>query len=212
MCEQSRERHTLRRSRSVIGNLTGARLADDSNSLGDLSVNITGDMSELEDALDGAQTVATQAASDIGDALQSVADASGLAGGDLALFQSVLEQDQAAGIALTQSLTDLSESAATVGQTVADAAASALEHLQATQDLGQASGEAASQVKELSEAASESASSAEEAESGWQHLGETLLELGGVALTVEGMKELAEEALGAYASVEKATLALTALT
>ena len=94
-------------------------MADGTDNLGDLQVNVTGDFSELQNAIDQAATVAQTGASEIAGSLQSIADASGLVGRDLEIFQQLLEQDAAAGVTLSQSLEDLAGSASTVGETIA---------------------------------------------------------------------------------------------
>jgi hypothetical protein len=51
-------------------------MADDSDNLGDLVVNITGDFSELQDAIDDAVSVAQDGAEQIADAMTGITDAS----------------------------------------------------------------------------------------------------------------------------------------
>ena len=138
-----------------------------SNPIGDIPVVISGDFSALSDAIDQAQQAAAAGASSIADAfnkpdiaagmtasIQALVDASGLAGGALTIFQSVLESDTQAGVDLTQSLTDLAGSASTVGSAVADAAQALLDQQQAT--LG--ASDAAIQLAESSDTASQSIS------------------------------------------------------
>ena len=178
-----------------------------------MTVNITGDFTELQTAVDQSVTVAQEGSEQIANSFQAIADASGLAGGDLALFQSVLEQDAAAGIELSQSLSDLADSAKTVGDAVAGAAASALEQLEtAAAGAGDAAGGAVPPIEDLGNALDHANAAAEEGDGAFESFGESLLELSGIALTVEGLKELGTEVLETYGNVEKATIALTALT
>lgn len=188
-------------------------MAGDNEPIGSLPIEITGDFSELQTALNDAASAAQAGSDQIVDALQGVIEASGLAGGDLAVFQSVLEADQQAGIELAQSLQDLSQSAASVGETVAGAAVTALEQLEtAEQGAGEGASQASQELDELASNSEHANEAAEQGESAWGEFGETLLEFGGIALTAEGLKELATEALETYGNVEKATIALTALT
>ena len=183
------------------------------DNLGDLQVSVTGDFSELQTAIDQSVQVAQDGSQQIASALQAVSDASGLAGRDLEIFQGIVEADAQSGIALEQSLQDIAGSAATVGDAIAGGAAAALESLQTAEEgAGEAATQAAGQVEELGAATTTAAESAHEGEGAFGSLGETLLELSGIALTVEGLKELAVEALSTYANVEKSTIALTALT
>jgi hypothetical protein len=185
----------------------------DANNLGDLQVNITGDFSELQTAIDQSVTVAQDGSQQIASALQGIADASGLAGGDLALFKSVLEADAAAGITLEQSLSDLADSAKTVGDEVSGAAAAALEQLQsAAEGAGSAADGATGSVNDLGGAITEAGKAAEEGTSFLEAFGAVALGWAGLELSVAGIKEIAAAMLETYANVEKATIALTALT
>ena len=188
-------------------------MADSTDNLGDLTVNVTGDLSELQSSLDQAAGIATAAGETIAASFQSIIDASGLAGGDLAVFQSVLEQDATAGIALTQSLQDLADSAASVGDVVAGAAATALDQLQTSeQAAADAAAAATGNLNDEADAASNVSDHATEAESGLQGMAEGFLAIGEALAVTEGLKAFGEEALHAVATIQSVTVGLTALT
>jgi hypothetical protein len=178
-------------------------MADSPDNLGELTVSVTGDFSELQDAIDQSVTVAAEGSNQIASSFQAIADASGLAGGDLAIFQSVLEQDASAGIALEQSLSDLADSAKSVGDAVAGAAASALEDLQsAAQGAGDAAGAAAGNLDDAAVSAGTVSESAHEAESGLQGMAEGFLAVGEALAITEGLKEFIETAVETYGETQ----------
>ena len=179
-------------------------MADGTDNLGDLQVNITGDFSELQNAIDQAATVAQTGASEIAGSLQSISDASGLVGRDLEIFQQLLEQDAAAGVQLSQSLEDLAGSAATVGEAIAGGAAAALEQLEsAQQGAGDAAETAAGQLNDEADAAAHAGGASNDAESGIEGLAESLLAVGEALAITEGLKELVSEAIEVYGQTQQ---------
>src|ERR1700722_10688263 len=214
-------------------------MADDNSVLGSIGVVISGDYSELNDAISQAQDVAAQGADQIAGAfnqpdiaesmttsIQALADASGLAGGQLQIFQSVLESDADAGIALNQSLSDMASSAGTLGDAVATAAQSLLDQQQAAQDLADATnaaGNAAVEATEATEALGGASSTAavevqqvggaaEESAGGMKELAEQFFAVQQALVITQGLKEFGEEALTTAGTVQSVTIGLTALT
>ncbi len=185
----------------------------DQDNLGDLVVNVTGDYSELQSSLEAAQGVATEAGDAIASAFTQAANASGLAGRDLEIFTSILEADKQAGIELSQSLQDIAASAGSLGSEISGGAATALEHLQsAEQGAGEEAQTTAGKLDEEADASAHVASSSHEAESGLAAMAEQLVAVGEALIITEGLKELGQEALTAFGTVQSVTIGLTQLT
>jgi len=208
-------------------------LADTGDNLGDLTVNVTGDFSELQDAIDQSVTVAQSGSEAIASALQGVSDASGLAGRDLEIFQQIVQQDTDAGIALSQSLEDLSNSASQVGDTIAGGAAAALEQLQAAEEgAGQAADgtaiawddlatagqyvtdtatAAVPALEDIATSESEVAQESAQAESGLQGIAEALAGLYVFNEIKEAIEGFVESALEAYGETQNLVTSLELL-
>lgn len=187
--------------------------------IGSLGVEITGDYSGLTTALDQATQDAASAGTAIASAFQQAASATDLAGGSLQIFQAVLKADEAAGRDLSQSLSDLAESASTVGSAVADAAQKLLDEQQAatdaaaaTQSLGDAATNAAQPVQDLGEATQQTGVEAKEASTGLEAMAQQLTLLAEALVITEGLKDFGQTALEAAAIVEKTSVSIEHLT
>ena len=180
-------------------------MADNADNLGDLTVGVTGDFSELQASLDAAAAAATTGAETIANAFQAVSDASGLAGRDLEIFQQLVQADAEAGIALQQSLQDLASSAATLGEEIAGGAAAALDSLQAS------SAAAAASVEKLNTDLQQSGEAAQHDEEEMGGLRDVFEEIAAFAETLaitEGLVDLAKEALEASGNLATVTAAM----
>lgn len=115
------------------------------DAIGEVHVTISGDYSKLNADINEAQQIAGSGAQKIAQAftaaspsvdavtgaIEKLAQQSKLAGGDLAIFRTVMEGDARAGVSLSDSLRTLAASAGSVGKPVADAAAAILQEQQA---------------------------------------------------------------------------------
>ena len=181
----------------------------------------------IEIAVKASIDQATDAFKATSDAIESMADRSKLAGGELALFETILKDDAAAGIDLVQSLKDIAASTATVPPAVRDAASSFIEEAQAAQQasdalagavqafdtVGGAAGGAAGHIHDAGqelEHAGESASEA--AEGGFNEILEKLMNIGKGYVAVEVLKEFGTEALVAFGKAEQFVASMTLLT
>jgi len=198
----------------------------DSNNLGDLNVSITGDFSELQDAIDQSVSVAQEGSQQIASAFQAVSDASGLAGRDLENFQQFLQTDADAGISLKQSLEDLAGSAAQLGDALAGGAAAALESLnqsategaQSWDDMaaamaaaGDSATEAAPQLQDAATATTEVATESPEAQGGLEGMAEGFLAVGEALAVTEGLAEFVGTAIEVYGAVQNIATSLEIL-
>lgn len=204
-------------------------MADEQDYLGDLTVNITGDFSELQDAIDEATTAASAGAETISDALQAVVDASGLAGRDLEIFQEILQSDQDAGIALAQSLQDIADSASSLGDEIAAGAQAALGSLEELQASGEATAIAwddlatsaqyvddtlssvADDSSNAETAIEEISTSAHEAEGGLQGMAEGFLAVGEALAISEALFEFVQESIEVYGETQNVITSLQLL-
>ena len=180
--------------------------------IGSLGVEITGDTSGLDQAIQDATSAATSGAETIVSAFQSVASQTDLTGGSLQLFQGILAADEAAGRDLTQTLTEVAASASTVGDAVAEAAQKLLDQQQAASGAAQALTDVGTAGTEASGGIESSGAAATEAETGLSGMVEQLTLLGEALVITEGLKEFGQEALTAYGTVQSVTIGLTALT
>lgn len=201
-------------------------MADDTNNLGDLTVSVTGDFSELQDAIDQAATVAQTGASEIAGSLQSISDASGLVGRDLEIFQEVVADLQSQGNSLAEALQLVSDSAGTLGETISSGATAALEQLdqaaasgaQSWDDMaaavaaaGDSATEAAPQLHDAATATAEVATESPEAQSGLEGMAEGFLAVGEALAITEGLKEFIETAIEVYGQVQNIATSLEIL-
>ena len=182
-----------------------------SNPVGDIPVVISGDFSDLSDAIDQAQQAAAAGASSIVDAFNVPT----LGDGMVTALQDVGNAADAASTQITgfgqgaegavDSVASLGDAANTTSESVTgtgDAASGAAGSLDT---LGSSAGDAAGQVEQVG-------SSAEQAESGLSAMAEQLAAVGEALVITEGLKEFGEEALNAYGTVQSVTIGLTALT
>src|SRR5579885_1665306 len=179
--------------------------------LGTLTVAIEGDSSELQQAINQAQSAAESGASAIAQAFESAQNA--LDPGQFEVFRQVIEADQQAGIDLKQSLEDLSNSASSVGDDVANAASAILDQLTPAENAAaDAADHASGAIDHAGESAHEAGEHAHEAAEEFGEMGMELLKMAGITLSIEGLKEIGEEALHASDSITKASIALTNIT
>ncbi len=179
--------------------------------LGTLTVAIEGDSSELQQAINQAQSAAESGASAIAQAFESAQNA--LDPGQFEVFRQVIEADQQAGIDLKQSLEDLSNSASSVGDDVANAASAILDQLTPAENAAaDAADHASGSIDHAGESAHEAGEHAHEAAEEFGEMGMELLKMAGITLSIEGLKEIGEEALHASDSITKASIALTNIT
>lgn len=177
------------------------------DSLGDLSVNITGDFSELQDAIDEAVTSATDGASQISDALTQVSDASSSVASDTATSLETISTaatdtaEAIDGISWDDALDDIQEL-----DTAGEGASQSLD------GVATAAQDASAGLDEAGSEAGKAAEGAEEAEGGFEGLAEQLTAVGEALVITEGITEFGEEALTAYGAVQSLTIGLTALT
>ena len=190
----------------------------DNNSIGEIDVIISGDFSDLQDAINSAQGIAAQGASDIQDAfdkpdladvmvtaLQNVGDAATEVAtqvGDVGTSIGTLSTALASTGDDADVFADSFFSAGDAMSGAGDAAAAAGGDLG---DLGEAAGGASSDIEGVGE-------SAHEAEGGLAAMAEQLAAVGEALVITEGLKELGQEALNAYGTVQSVTIGLTALT
>lgn len=185
--------------------------------LGTLGVDITGDVSQLNDAIQQAQ----QAASSGADTIAAAFDRPDVG-------QPIAESIAAAGTAATGASTDFSalgddvdsaaaimsafeSDAAPVADTVSglsDAASSAADSVSG---LGDAGGTAAPQIKDVATSAGEAGERAKEASGGFSEMAEQLVAVGEALVVTEGLHEFGAEALTAFGHSQDLTIALTAL-
>lgn len=157
-----------------------------------------------EDAADGLSAVS--------DAVQTVADASDEASAATDDLASSLTDASGSADDASGSITDLSDAVAGVAGDTDDASSSLADLSDAAEEAGDAASGAVGGIEDLSAATEEAGENADEAGSGLSAFRASLLELAeGLAVT-EGIKDLGEEALTAYSSIQTATVSLTALT
>lgn len=169
----------------------------------DLLITVGGDISPLQDALDQIAPAAQEVGTQI-DAAFSTAAQNGLE----RLNQGLQEIDQSANQVGDSLETAFSGSTAGTEQTDQN-----LQNLSRSLDeTGQSASNAAGQVQQITPAVEGAGEAAEASESGFQGMAEQLVAFGEALAITEGLKEFGQEALDTYASVQKATIALTALT
>ena len=172
--------------------------------LGSLVVDITGDYSELQSAIEEAESVGTAGAESISDAFNAAGTAADATSNQFSLFgEQVTEASAQMDLFDTKSI-----EAADSMQQIGDASG---EVASGFDQLGGAANEAASGLNEVGDELEHVGGEAEESESNVAELLGELGEMAGIAISVEGLKELGEEALTAYAGVQTATIALTAM-
>ena len=161
-------------------------MADQGNPLGDLTIGITGDFSDLESQLEGAQEAAATAGQAIADAFTTAATT-----GTDQLEQFASAANDAIGSVSTEAIDG-------VGQSLDDVAGS--------------TGPAAQGLSDVGSAAHEASAGAEDAEGGLEGLAEQLVAVGEALAITEGLQELGSEALSAADGITRASIALTAIT
>lgn len=179
-------------------------MADDADNLGDLQVNITGDFSELQDAIDQSVSVATEGADQIASSFQAIADASGLAGRDLEIFEGIVTDLESQGQTLTEALQGIADSAGSVGDVIAGGAADALAQLQdAEQGAGDAAETTTGSLNDEADAAGNVGEAANEAEGGLAEMAEQLIAVGEALAVTEAMGEFVQEAIEVYGQTQQ---------
>jgi hypothetical protein len=155
------------------------------DALGDLVLQVGADLSPLEDTLQSIPAVAQTAGAAIDSALGNALDGA------------------------TASLNSLNTALSDVG---AGAGGGLAELDAAVKSAGDSAGEAAPHIEDLGASTHHASDAAKEAEGSLRDMGEALKHLGEALLIAEGLRELATEALHAFDNVQKATIAITALT
>ena len=186
--------------------------------LGSLDVVISADWSDLESAIndavsaaqDGAQAI--QDAFDQGDTFDTMAESIGTLSDALSGVEGAASE---AGGAVEEAGSQMelfgdSTSEAATQVTALDDSANGI--AESMIEIGDAASESASQVDELAAASEEAGSSGQAAASGLSSMREMLLELGEGLAVAEGIKDFSADVVSAYASVQTATVALTAMT
>lgn len=189
-----------------------------SNPIGDIPVIISGDFSELSDAIDQAVSAATSGASDIADALdfsslgddaaealQNIADAAGTAGSQVSSLGTDADTMSDSLDGLSSVLDSAGDSATSMGDSIAAAGDAASGAADSISSVGDAADESSGSVEELGE-------SGEEAGGQLAELAEQMTAVGEALVITEGFHELGQEALEAAGTVQSVTIGLTALT
>ena len=114
--------------------------------------------------------------------------------------------------AVMQAQQDADETLATAQQALADIQGLYDTGAASANDLARAADAVASAFDKANPSIQESGEHAHEASGGFGELGTELLKLGGIALTIEGLRRLGEEAMSASDNVTHAAIALTAIT
>lgn len=184
------------------------------DSLADLFVSLTADTSDFQKSFQDAASLADASLQAIEDAAsaagQGVAD--GLQAGVAGLEALSAKLDEtASSVTEASSQMDLFGSALD-GVPFADAAGQLNLFTDELETIPQAAGSAVSSLQDLSEAQSQVTESAGEAESALGSMREQLLEFGEALAITEGLHEFGVEALQTFGSVQKASIALTAMT
>jgi hypothetical protein len=193
--------------------------------IGELDVQISGDYSELQDAISQAQDIATQGASDIADAfdkpdlgdsmvtsLQGIGQAADDASTQVDSFGTSTEGMGTSLDGLSTALSDTSDAASSMGGAIGDAGDAAGAAGDAASGAGAGFDSLASSASDASTEMQGAGSSAEEAEGGLAGMAEQLTAIGEALVITEGLKEFGQEALNAYGTVQSVTIGLTALT
>lgn len=172
--------------------------------LGEDTTTAVAALNEIQDT--GAATTLESVSTAAGDAGTGLADIEGGASEAAAALQDV-------GSAATEANGELADlGGGDAGAALTDIVESADEASDALGDLDSATADTSSATAELSDSAEEAGEAGEESAEQWEKFGETLLELTGITLTIEGLKELASEAIEAFSTIQTASIALTALT
>lgn len=182
-------------------------MASGDTSLGSLGYSITGDYSELQDALEQADSLAQSTGQSITEAL-NVPNA----GEQTVLAISGIGQAATDAVPPLQTLGDQATQLGDAGpdvSTLTDAVTSVGTAADETVPSVQA---AAGSAGQLGDAAEQAGESAEEAGSRLKEMAEALVGVGEALAVTEGLKEFGEEALEAYGTVQSVTIGLTSLT
>jgi len=186
---------------------------------GDLVITVGGDLSPLEAALNQIPSTASQVASQVQAAFDSIPAAIEAVGSSAVTASEQLSQFGTSTEDIAKNLESLQSGITSSGDemtTLADAANTA----------GDAATGAADQVDQLDKALQPVASSAQEAATAIQDVGhsseeaapevenfwEKMLAFGEALALTEGLKEFGQEALSTFGNVQKAAVSLTALT
>jgi predicted transcriptional regulator len=179
-------------------------MADDLSVLGDLVIPVGGDISDFDDAVGKMPAAAQEAA----DAVQ-------------AAFENTSGVDAATAElnAMSSGLGELREPAAEAsaamdqaGEAATEAAGGADKMNEALERTSPASDQAQDALGRFTSQAHEAGDASEHGSEQLTEFLEKLLEIGGIALSIEALKEFVAESLGAYAATQKAEMSLTALT
>ena len=194
-------------------------MADSAETIGAVQITIGADLTDLQTGFDQATTGAQNAGQSIASAF--TASVTGIADFDAALKQAVSTSTDAAssieavGTAASGSVEDvagLGDALRSTGASADGAASSTSGFGDAVESAGSAAAGATPDVEGLGGAAEQAGAASGEATSGLGELVAAGLELGGIVIGVEALKDLATEAIESYTNVQQATIAITQLT
>lgn len=179
---------------------------------GEIPIIVTGDFSDLSDAVREAESVAQDAGQRIAQAFEDAATTTGT-------FEERIGALVNSGHTLSEAMAEVARQDAAAAEATteaggaADSAGSAFTTLRdVCQALGIQLTDTTNQEQHFSEATQQAGHSAGDAESGLKGMAEQLAHLAEALVVTEGLKELGEEALKAFDSVQRASNSLTALT
>lgn len=181
-------------------------MADSPGSIGDLSVTITGDYGPLADFLNIAENLAQNAGQKIGDSLGSGAQA----GSDKTIqaFQAVAAQINSTG----GQIDNFAASANTMGNAATSTSSQISAWVQQLQQSGPALDQAGAAASSAGPAFQQAGTAASNAALGFTDIVKAAAAFVGVDLSARALLGFAEDAIETYANVQKATIAIDALT
>lgn len=172
-------------------------MANDLSALGDLVIPVGGDISPFENALAAMPEAAADAAAKVNAAFENTSGPDQLS-----------QELEALSSRLTQTAAGFEEV-----KEPATAAADAVYYAsQSSEELAAATPAASEGLKQVSESAHAAGEGAKHAHDELGEMVEKIMELGGIALTLEALKEFTAESLGAYAAEEKVAKSLEIMT
>lgn len=194
--------------------------------IGSVAVEIVGDYSSLSQDIEAASQVAQAGGEKIAAAFtesaagaDTLSEAVATAASGMDAFDAKIQELVDSGSTLADALAQVEATGAGVGEGLSAAGAAAAEATSGVEALGTAEegiaagAEAAAQNnRDFSESAKDAGEESESASSRINELGEAFLEISGLRMSVDVLRDFAAEAIEVYASTEKATIALGLLT
>lgn len=188
----------------------------DLSSLGDLVIQVGGDISPLETALNSIPEVAQRAFQGVDDGFADLSRAAEASAGALQRTgeaANAMAGDMANPATAASGLNERLQALYGQGLTTSEALAAlglSLDKLGNSSSQTQAAAESATpKVKELGDAAGDAGKKAEESGISFKQLAEGFAALVGIEIGIKALKDFAESAVGTYAEIEKTTIALT---